>query len=684
MSFVLSLNLCDILTVNCLLTDKGGKPLDPLLPNSIMCNELAIPHRKDVEVPLPDGKTITLQKVKVQKQGYVVIEIIGPETTCISDPIPFLFIETFVLCAPDGTKLRCLVTDFSCSANLNCRDGLVTSVDLFFDFCQEVETSAKKIITLSGVFCKPREDIIPSSCQFSIPIHCPSVFPANEKHEKNKQPIKNAKKEIVISEKELTCLSVEKVYDWLVRQNSFHLNFNIDDLTIECEEPPCDLHLFVHAAYVCEDDLQGQVLCDGIPVVGTDITFSAEPGIVTFSPDPTTSDDGGHFDTIVTIPPGTPPTPVTITAVTEVSGLTLTDSLEAVVECPEEECTIELFVSDVIECDGFIAGRVMCGGAPIEGAIIMLESDNPTVVTIAHDQITTGGDGNFFAGIKIEQGTPLTGVTITASTELEGETISASIEVDVECELDCVLTLDVPANIDCEAELTGTISCDGEPEVGAEISFSSHPNILSFTPAPIVSDPNGNFTVTVTVPENTPMTSVLISATTTVNNETVSVHVGTNVECLPVECPCKFRIGVQGNRAPAIVNITEQGEPSKLEGTINVTAVQCFSAAPMCNPAVDNFSITFGSNGSTINFIQGRRIHIDCEGNNVARVHGTAMATGNVFSGVYEVLIEVTVSPGNIGTWSIFAQDLIGNSFETSFTAMMNPISFIGACDEPV
>ncbi|NBJ71604.1 MULTISPECIES: hypothetical protein [Clostridia] len=68
--------------------------------------------------------------------------------------------------------------------------------------------------------------------------------------------------------------------------------------------------------------------------------------------------------------------------------------------------------------------------------------------------------------------------------------------------------------------------------------------------------------------------------------------------------------------------------------------------------------------------------------NNYARVRGTANTTGNLFSGIFEVTIEVSIDPFNIGTWTIFATDFIGDTFTTTFTAPMHPIAFIGDCND--
>lgn len=119
-----------------------------------------------------------------------------------------------------------------------------------------------------------------------------------------------------------------------------------------------------------------------------------------------------------------------------------------------------------------------------------------------------------------------------------------------------------------------------------------------------------------------------------------------------------------------------------LEGTINVTAVQCFIAAPFCNPASNNFNVSFGSESGTINFLAGRRIEIACDGNTFAYVRGTARAQGNILpEGIYEVTITQGIS-GSLAVWTVNATDFIGNTFSTSFTANINPITFIGDCTD--
>jgi hypothetical protein len=159
-----------------------------------------------------------------------------------------------------------------------------------------------------------------------------------------------------------------------------------------------------------------------------------------------------------------------------------------------------------------------------------------------------------------------------------------------------------------------------------------------------------------------------------------------------LQCPCKFRLGIEGNQAPTVVNYSLNGVPQEpLQGTINFSAEQCFTGAAMCNPAVDNFTVNFGtaqgSQGQTINFTQGRRGTIHCEDNTAAFLDdGTAQATGNVLPmGEYTVSFSYIIDNG-IATVTINADDGSGNTFSTTFTAQVqdNPETFIGDCDETV
>ncbi len=451
----------------------------------------------------------------------------------------------------------------------------------------------------------------------------------------------------------------------------------------------CNIHLFVHAVVTCEDTIEGIVECDGRPVEGARVVISVEPAGIMVTPNPVFTDERGNFQTTIIIPDDTPETPATITATTSINDQLLSTSLDFIAVC-EESCEITLFPDGTrIICDGFIDGRVTCGGVPIEGVEVFLDSSDHTIVIFNENglpvqSVFTDSTGVYMAGVSVPPGTPETTVTITATTTVGSETVSAEIEVDVVCDEPCQLTLNVPPFIDCSATLTGNISCNDVPQPGALIFFESYPAIVRFEPNPATSDANGNFTVDAIVNEGIENMNVMITARTTVDTRPIVFHVSSTVECLPEEqCPCKFRLGIQGNRATAIVQLFEPSGQTTLPGFINVTVVQCFTGGPNCNPAVDNFNISFtGSGGQTINFVQGRRVEIFCENNNTtARVVGMASASGNQIDGVFEVIIELSIlGASNQGLWTIIASDNLGTVFFTTFTATLSPVTSISNC----
>ncbi|WP_231735262.1 BMQ_0737 family morphogenetic spore coat protein [Gracilibacillus massiliensis] len=679
--------LCELLDkggiTTCFLSDEFGNPLDPFSTESLICEEVKEGKgRKNVPVTLPDGQEVQLQKVIIRKSGFIVVKVSDGLNTCLSEPISFCKIENVLLCAPEGTEILCKVSDFQCFACINCQGGFYNSLEVFLDICQDIQVSTDVTVELTSDFCEPR-DIIDVSCKrnVSIPPQCDLGFGSQSSAEDLPIVRKvegNSIKDNTYFEENI-CINTKKVYDWIVQQTNIEIRKNSDDAPFVCDI--CRIDQFVPSNIICEDEITGSVVCDSTPVVGASVFFTSSNDIVTFSPNPAITEPDGTFFTTVTVPEGTDLSEVTITTTTNANGQTVSDTMPTMVSCPEEECSIVLFGSSAIECSGVVSGNITCGNEPIQGVEVTFTAA-PDIINFDPNPATTGADGNFFSGVIVPDGTPPTEVEIIASTNVDGELLSDTIITEVSCDQDCELTIDVPNEITCEGDITGTIFCDDLPVEDAEITFSIFPAIGTFTPNPALSAGDGTFTTNLIIPVNTPPTSVMITATTTINGSTVTTMAGTTVDCPGEECPCKFRIGVEGNAAPAEVVITENGSSDTLNGTINITAVECFTASPMCNPAVDNFNVTFSSNGTTINFIQGRRIEIECEGNSFARVRGTAMAQGNLLSGIFEVEITLAIDNMNIGTWSVFATNFEGETFSTTFLAEVNPMTFIGDCDD--
>ncbi|WP_018934591.1 hypothetical protein, partial [Gracilibacillus lacisalsi] len=378
----------------------------------------------------------------------------------------------------------------------------------------------------------------------------------------------------------------------------------------------------------------------------------------------------------------TDPTEILITASVVVDNQEITDSLPTIVQCPSDPCVLFLFGPDSIDCSDIISGRIRCGDTLIPNAEVTFTA-NPAIIDFNPNPAITGENGNYFTSVNIPSGTPPTDVEITASATVNDQLLTETINVTVMCDQICDLTLNVDPLITCSGDITGSLVCDGIPVEGALIEFSDFPVVGTFTPNPVITGEDGTFSTSLIIPEGTPLLSTTVTASTETEGASVSRSIGTQVECPEIECPCKFRIGVGGGAAPTTVTTTVNGVPTSLSGTINITAIQCFTAASMCNPAVNNFNVAFGADGNTINFVGGRRIEIECDGNTFASVRGTARASGNFLpDGKYEVTITLTIGPGNIGMWTVDATDFNGNTFVTSFTAPLTPITFIGDCDE--
>ncbi|MCZ0703048.1 hypothetical protein J2T56_001236 [Natronobacillus azotifigens] len=685
----MSSDLCTLLenggVVSCYLSDLFGTPVNPFRSSGVLCTIEG--EREDVIVTSSEGQEVTLQKVWLKNTGYIVVQVTNDSEQCVSAPIPFSLKESAILCAPEGTDIVCTVRDFTCDARIQCQNGVYQSIEISLDFCLDVQVIADVVIEISGSSCHPREQLLTdrynreglASHQYD------RSFDRTKKNLPQLQTEKSSKREgwarNDLNHIRDMCVNVTKVYDWITQQSITQIRKNADDVPFDCDI--CALHFFVPAILVCERTLSGTLECNGERVEGASIHLSATPDIVSFSPDPAVTDANGHFTTVVTVPTGTESTDIEINASTTTEGEFVSTTLPTIALCLADPCVLTLFGADNMECNDIISGRVRCNNTFIPDVEVTTTA-NPAIVTFNPNPAITDELGDYFAGVVIPNGTPPTDVEITTTATVNGETLTETIIVNVSCASACDLTVNADDFITCEGEITGVLTCDGDPVEGAEIEFSTFPTVGTFTPNPATSLADGSFSTTLIVPEETPRLSTVITAMTTVNGQSVSNSVGVHVECLPVdECPCKFRIGISGNAAPASVDIITGGVASTLTGTINVTAVQCFTASASCNPAIDNFNVSFGSGGNTINFITGRRMEIECEGNTFARVRGMARATGNVLpTGIYEVVITCEIGTGGLAVWTVDATDFSGNSFSTSFTANVNPVTFIGDCQD--
>jgi hypothetical protein len=187
-------NICDFLreegfdpkdlVVRCFLTDSEGNRIDTVVDDeALICQEIIQPDgRQPVQVVLPDGDEVTLQKVKTIIKGHVVVQILDSNGRIIdkTKPLPFATAQTFILCAPEGTFLDCHISFFECDASLICTDDF-SQLDISITLCLEVQMEAEVKIEVEARFCQPREEIAEATlCPTEkFPPQCPEIFPAH-------------------------------------------------------------------------------------------------------------------------------------------------------------------------------------------------------------------------------------------------------------------------------------------------------------------------------------------------------------------------------------------------------------------------------------------------------------------------------------------------------------------------
>ncbi|KMK94707.1 hypothetical protein VL03_07755 [Rossellomorea marisflavi] len=276
----------------------------------------------------------------------------------------------------------------------------------------------------------------------------------------------------------------------------------------------------------CDGVISGTVLCDGVPIPNVPVTLSGPP-FLQFEPEVPITDVNGVFTSRVTVSSGTLFQEAEITASAVVSGIEVSTSriiTAGCLFCRNPELTLNT-PKKVIGCEGAeLTGKLTCGGIPFPGASIAFILTPQEGVTIVPDPAVTGEDGSYRARIVPELGTVGT-FTIEARTVIAGVLISSevkTIRVDCECK-NPVISIDDPGKINCESPITGRLTCEGFPLAGVEVTFSSP--LLAFDPNPVVTDENGEFSTTATVPFGTEPQETTLTATGGGATETITVKV---------------------------------------------------------------------------------------------------------------------------------------------------------------
>ena len=98
--------------------------------------------------------------------------------------------------------------------------------------------------------------------------------------------------------------------------------------------------------------------------------------------------------------------------------------------------------------------------------------------------------------------------------------------------MNSIITLNIPDLIVCTGGIRGAVIYEIAPVLGAIVMFSSDSDNVIFNSNSVITNENGQFVTTVTVPQGTDPTPVNIAATTTVNGGIIS-----KLEITTISCP---------------------------------------------------------------------------------------------------------------------------------------------------
>ncbi|WP_059104010.1 hypothetical protein [Shouchella shacheensis] len=168
-----------------------SKAVCRVLDSKFYTKEITDPDdRTQVEVSMPNGKEVVLEKVKVLIKVFIEVDIYDEfgEHLCTScEPLEFTKIETFYLCAPEGTDVCAYITSGQCDAEIIC-DGDYTQLDVSFSFCLDVHVLADVLLEIDAAYCKPRHEFPISDVichENKFPPQCPVIFPGKYSDKKS-------------------------------------------------------------------------------------------------------------------------------------------------------------------------------------------------------------------------------------------------------------------------------------------------------------------------------------------------------------------------------------------------------------------------------------------------------------------------------------------------------------------
>jgi hypothetical protein len=139
-------------------TVPGYTTVARVLDESLYTSEVTNPlDRACVEVTLPSGKEVVLEKVKILARGLLEVDILDANENIIltSNPIEFATIQTFYLSAPNDTVVSAFISSGQWDAEVVC-DSAFSQLDISLTFCLDVHVSADVRLEVEASYVKPR------------------------------------------------------------------------------------------------------------------------------------------------------------------------------------------------------------------------------------------------------------------------------------------------------------------------------------------------------------------------------------------------------------------------------------------------------------------------------------------------------------------------------------------------
>lgn len=140
-------------------------------------------NRTQVDVVMPNGEEVVLEKVKVLVKVFIEVDIFdetGKHLCTSCEPLEFTTIQTYYLCAPEGTEVCAFITAGQTDAEIIIEEDCDVQLDMSFSFCLDVHVLADVLLEIEAAYCKPRlefpiADVLCHENKF--PPQCPVLFP---------------------------------------------------------------------------------------------------------------------------------------------------------------------------------------------------------------------------------------------------------------------------------------------------------------------------------------------------------------------------------------------------------------------------------------------------------------------------------------------------------------------------